>query len=53
MNSFHVAGDVTAGAANLCRGIASMFQYQTGTTEVVESDVTGDCVARYIAGMCC
>ena len=27
-----------------------MFQYQTGTTEVVESDVTGDCVARYIAG---
>ena len=48
--SFHVASDVSAGAANLFSGIASMFQYQADPTEVVESDVTGDCVARYIAG---
>ena len=50
--SLYVSGDITAAAANLCRGIASLFQYQSASSgEVVESDATGDCVARYIAGM--
>ena len=53
--SLYVSGDITVAAANLCRGIASLFQYQSASDEVVESDATGDCIARYIAGMysCC
>ena len=50
ISSFHIGGDVSAGVANLCRGVASVFQYQSDAGEGIESDVTGDCLARYITG---